>query len=712
MTRHEWQLMILALACAGLAACGDACTPQIPCDEYPGLCNHNNYKAALRPAEDCEDLLGLLRASAVETMRAQIVQGIESALQPRWCGPSFPIYDTQPSMSEDSAGGAQEYSTTNNQEQGVDEADFVKNDASTVYLLAGDQLKILDVWPPEDTHELSTTTIEGQPHRLFVRGTRAVVYSKLERDGASEGCNWDAWYGCRPERDLKITVLDISDLAAPRVIRELRTHGSYVNARRLDNAVHTVVAFPESSSSSPYGGAYLQTWPNDFNPCFRSSAEIFDAFYALFVENRRQILERPLSHWMPQLTDRVLGDDGVEERGNPFESCQNFYAPALPGGSQVIGVLSLDLDDDEAELHATAITGERGTIYASRNNLYLVTSHYYWNNGPWFDLDGLGSEASMVHRFALDPTPARSRYTASGSVPGRVLNQFALGEYEGFLRMATTTGELFSNATNAVYVLEPQDGQMAVVGSVTGLARSEDIRSARFVGDKGYLVTFKKTDPLFTLDLSDPRHPRVVGELHIPGFSTYIHMMDPTHLLTIGFDAQDEGDFAWFQGLQLQIFDVSNLAQPTLTHKTVIGTRGSSSEASANHLAFNYFAPRDLLSLPMVICNDGSGGSSYGDNMSFAGLLVYDVTVENGFSEHGRVSHPLFTDEYGYSSDGNCGAWWQNPQTNVKRSIVMDDYVLSLSNQRLKINHLDNLYQDIVNMSIPSLPSDDEMMVW
>jgi len=250
------------------------------------------------------------------------------------------------------------------------------------------------------------------------------------------------------------------------------------------------------------------------------------------------------------------------------------------------------------------------------------------------------------------------------------------------------------------------------VGQVTGLAPSEDIRSARFLGARGFVVTFKKTDPLFTLDLSDPRQPRVAGELHIPGFSTYLHPMDANHLLTIGFDAQDEGEFAWFQGLQLQIFDVSDVAHPSLTHKTVIGTRGSSSEASANHLAFTYFAPRDLLALPMVICDDSAGGSDYGSQMSFSGLLVYDVTVEGGFAEHGRVDHPILDDGTGYGADSSCWSWWENPQTSVKRSIVMDDYVLSLSNQRFKINRLDDLATDLIDLSIPPLPSDDEMMVW
>jgi len=169
------------------------------------------------------------------------------------------------------------------------------------------------------------------------------------------------------------------------------------------------------------------------------------------------------------------------------------------------------------------------------------------------------------------------------------------------------------------------------------IAPTEDIRSVRFDGDRGFIVTFKKTDPLFVLDLSDPRAPAMMGELKIPGFSTYMHMMDPTHLLTIGYDADDQGDFAWFAGVRLQIFDVTNMADPKLLHYHVIGTRGSSSEALTNQLAFTYF--NNMLSLPMTICEGGSGGS-YGTNMTFNGLIVYVWASSRSSSSLSAVIEP------------------------------------------------------------------------
>jgi uncharacterized secreted protein with C-terminal beta-propeller domain len=211
-------------------------------------------------------------------------------------------------------------------------------------------------------------------------------------------------------------------------------------------------------------------------------------------------------------------------------------------------------------------------------------------------------------------------------------------------------------------------------------------------------VTFKKTDPLYVLDLADPHRPAIKGELKIPGFSTYMHMMDENHLLTIGYDADDQGTFAWFTGMLLQIFDVSDMTAPKLAHKLVIGTRGSSSEALTNHLAFNYFAPKNLLALPMTICEGSTGGGSYGMNMTFSGLVVFNVTAQDGFTEQGRVAHP--TEASGGYTNAACTNWWTRASSQVKRSIFMDDFVYSVSDRKMKVNQLENLSQDLVELPL------------
>lgn len=169
-------------------------------------------------------------------------------------------------------------------------------------------------------------------------------------------------------------------------------------------------------------------------------------------------------------------------------------------------------------------------------------------------------------------------------------------------------------------------------------------------------------------------------------------------LLTIGYDAEEQDAFAYFQGIMLQIFDVTDLSAPVLTHKEVIGTRGTTSDATTNHLAFNYFPPKNLLALPMVICEESAGGGDYGDFMTFSGLMVYKVTTEAGFDYLGGISHEApETEETYYSA---CSNWWTRANSIVKRSIIMDDYVYSVALDAIRIAHVDSLNITIATVEL------------
>jgi len=213
----------------------------------------------------------------------------------------------------------------------------------------------------------------------------------------------------------------------------------------------------------------------------------------------------------------------------------------------------------------------------------------------------------------------------------------------------------------------------------------------------GFIVTFKKTDPLFVLDLSVPASPAIRGELKIPGFSTYMHMLDETHVLSIGYDADDQGSFAWFQGILLQVFDVGDPENPVLSHREVIGTRGSTSEAATNHLAFTYFRPRGLLAIPITICEGGSGGG-YGQTMSFSGLRVYRVGTETGFELLGGVPHAAPSPTF------SCSNWWTRSNSVVKRSIFMEDYVYSVALDGIDISHVNDLENPVARVPLAASP--------
>jgi hypothetical protein len=267
-----------------------------------------------------------------------------------------------------------------------------------------------------------------------------------------------------------------------------------------------------------------------------------------------------------------------------------------------------------------------------------------------------------------------------------------MDEQDGVLRVATSSGWVPEpNVSSNLLTLAEQNGKLAPLGSIGGIAPSEDIRSVRFDGTRAFVVTFKKTDPLFVFDLTNPAAPSMLGELKIPGFSTYMHPMDQNHLLAVGFDADDHGDFAFFDGIQIQIFDVSDLSNPLLLHKTTIGTRGSTSEGLTNHLAFNYFPSKGVLALPMTICNGGDDGV-YGDTLSFSGLMVFDVSLDTGIKEHGRMPF-VNTDDViaSYGGSVSCNNWWASSTSDVKRSIFMDDYAIGISDTAYQVAPLSDL---------------------
>lgn len=583
--------------------------------------------------------------------------------------------------SPDADDGASEYSTTNTQVQGVDEADFVKNDAGNAYVLSNQGLHVIDAWPAAESKEIKRVALPGEPRRMFLVGDKLLVYTRLGvgtggSAPSAQGCTYgyDCRFSAEPGQTLAI-VFDVSDPSAPKELRRFGFSGGYVDSRRVGSYVYTVVQDGDSVSLPGFDLALSATSPEEL-----------DAEYAARRKSADDAVDAaPAQSFLPWIhgLDR---DGNVEET---LEACDNALASQAAAGRSFISLVSLDLET-LAPPSRTLIAGKPGYVYSSADALYMATD----------GVDGTDSiyrlptaqDQSTVHKFALDG--ATTTYRGSAAIPGHVLNQFSMDEHEGVLRVATSSGWVPEpDVSSNLVTLAEQGGQFARLGSIGGIAPTEDIRSVRFDGARAFVVTFKKTDPLFVFDLADATSPKILGELKIPGFSTYMHPMDADHLLAIGFDADDHGDFAFFDGIQLQIFDVSTLSAPKLLHKHVIGTRGSASEALTNHLAFNYFPSKGLLALPMTVCEGGDDGV-YGDKMTFSGLMVLDVSLEKGITEHGRMP---FVDPQVTSS--GCGTWWANSTSDVKRSIFMDDYAIGISDSKYQVAALAKL--DDVLQSLP-----------
>jgi hypothetical protein len=572
-----------------------------------------------------------------------------------------------------SPAAARSASGTNNQVASVDEADIVKTDGRYVYLAANGALRIVEALKPK---MLSVTMLPGNARELFVEGDRAVVFASTGSVG--KACTYA--YDCTFAGDgsaTNVIVLDISDRTAPKVIRQIDLSGSLIAARRIGNTVHTVVSDGDTQAA-PY-----ETWPADFEMCGTMEPAVRSKFAKLKADNELKIRKQ------------VSAFPTISEKGKEQSMCNGLLRTAIHDGQAFTSVVSFDLRDDKTAPTTATLESRPGAVFASADALYLSVGHQKQNaGGRWYGASYANvDEASEIHKFKIGESPKDTRYIGSGIVPGHVLNQFAMDEWSGYLRVATTSGRVPDpNVSSAISIMtEGKDGNLVRVGAVDKIAPGEDIRAVRFDDDRGYVVTFKKTDPLFVVDLYQPTQPAILGELKIPGFSTYIHRIDPDHLLSIGFDANDHGDFAYFDGVILQLFDVKNPTDPRLIHKEKIGSRGSSSGAATDHLAFNYFASEGLLAIPMTIC-DGGGDGRNGETLSFSGLLVYDVDLEKGFTRLGGVDHG--------KQGANCSTWWSDAQSAVKRSVFLDDLVYSIASDRVKVQRMGHFGDDLADLSL------------
>lgn len=591
-----------------------------------------------------------------------------------------------------------EHSSTNVQEQGVDEPDTVKTDGNYIYTLGGTKFLVLKAWPAAEMSELARVELGGWPIGLFVHGDTVITFSQ-----PTQGIGGAEAISPYPSAMLKASIFDVTDHANPVLLREVYLESSYIGARMVDGVVHLVTssmdAYPvgiggggteppgTGGGGGSTGGGGGSTGGSDGTVV--ATAALADVFPARFDV---------------QYTD--TGAPTSTEEGVCL--CEDVYFPPDPTGNSLVTVTSIDLSAPDAELRSVSVIGASGTIYGSSENLYLASM----NSGVWVMFDRMDNStatpdpASMIHRFSLGSAPA---YEGSAEVPGYVLNQFSMGEYEGHLRVATTIEQWWSSGSqikNGLYVLKLRSGGMDKVGQIAeGLGKpGERIYAVRFLGNKGYVVTFEQIDPLYTLDLAIPTAPRIVGQLEVPGVSTYLHPMDDTHLLAIGRNTET-------RGLDLSIFDISNFARPTLVQRESL-TSGSYSQAEYDHKAFTYYAPLKALVVPVTFWNGevtGGGGSTDDGTVTvrgavsalpemYNGAYVYSVDAAQGFTLLGDIEH---TDFY------EGGEYYYYP-ASINRSMFIGTeaaghFVYTVSERGIKATEFADLTNDVASVALPAV---------
>ena len=533
-----------------------------------------------------------------------------------------------------------DYSATNIQVAGVDEADIVKTDGEYIYVVSGNKTIVVKAYPPEEAQIVSQIELEGTIIGIFVNGDRLVLFE--------QETPYYLYYDDVPAVEessmpyvsptISIRVYDVSDRENPQLQREVSANGQYVSSRMI--------------------GDYAYVVTNE--PVYEEEGE-------------------------PNLPK-------VSCSGNQTEipATDIYYSDVADYYYMYTTIIAINTQNDEQEpAYETILLGASSNLYVSLSNIYLTF--------PVWGTDILGrqvwdSPKTSIHRIHVEGE--NMEYVASGEVPGMVLNQFSMDEYDGYFRVATTTqGE---TTGNNVYIL---DTDLNVVGLLENLAPGEMIYAARFMGDRGYLVTFKQVDPLFVIDISDPQNPRELGYLKVTGYSDYLHPYDENHLIGIGKETTDAGDFAWYQGIKISLFDVTDVSNPREISKVEIGDRGSDSPVLWDHKAFLFDKSRNLMVMPILVAEvDVSKYSeeelawAYGEPV-WQGAYIFRVSLDEGIQEEGKITHieDIAEPEKEY--------YYYYSPFSVERSLYISGdaggVLYTISQAKIKMNSLENL--DYIN---------------
>jgi hypothetical protein len=644
--------MLASVLVLGVAAA--ACT-EGPADRTGGVpADDIELLASLAPFEACDDLLDYFVEHALEIVGPY---GLYGGHHPRRGGFDIDVAETETTdggtraVADDAGAPAagEDYSATNVQEAGVDEPDLVKTDGERLVTVLDDRLHVVDVRDGDPASTGRVRLPSGAGRELLLVGDHAVVLGRSAPGAGPAGSSSPAWGG-------STTMLTLVDLSGPpQVVETLTVDGALVSARLVDGVVR----------------AALRTHPVGLD-FVTPQGEGLRAEREATERNREVVRESTIANWLPyylwERSGRVAGE-------GELLGCDDVHRPETFGGLGLAAVLAVDPEDGIRPMGTSAVVGAADTVYATPENLYVATQR-------WQEMlpgrDGARSHddvTTALHRFSI-ADPRAPRYEASGEVPGRLLDQWALSEHEGHLRVATTTGDPWGPeegpdaSRSAVRVL---DAELAEVGAVDGLGIGERIYAVRYAGDIGYVVTFRETDPLYTVDLSDPADPTVLGELKITGYSGYLHPLGHDVVMGVGQDGTDDGRLL---GAQFSMFDVSDLSDPRRVGGLTV--EDSHSAVEWDHRALLYWEPERLVVAPVeqwqrfVPGEDERPGGPGKPDRPFVGVLALRVH-DDRLEEVARLEHAGDRD-------------WAPP---IERAVVVGEVLYTISRDGILASDLD-----------------------
>lgn len=610
-------------------------------------------QGVVEPFDSCNDFLDYVKSHAVELVGPYGLDGYGGG----WYGWAFEEVaaelgdggDDRVASATDAGSlkGGVDYSETNVQVAGVDEPDIVKTDGDRIFVVAQGQLHWIDVAGTPQI--VASIPLDGWGQQLFLSGDSLLVLTSGSDVGISPAIDSRLAGDIAPQYYSPRTVLAEVDVSSPdsmEIVRTLTMDGSIVASRMIDGTVRAVV------SSGPIG----------FNWVYPEGSGI-RAEQDAIEKNKELIEESTIENWVPWFvledhTNRTTSDAallGCDQVGHPDEF----------SGLSMLSVLSIDLDTGLEPGNGIGLLAEGQTVYSSANSLYVATA-------PWMAWTSLQRESSSQDRFktqihAFDITdPTTTLYAGSGEVDGVLHSQWSMDEYEGTLRVVVTDENPWWGSNDvpetSVITMQLLGNNLVQVGSVSGLGKNESVYAVRFIEDKGYVVTFRQVDPLYVVDLSDPRDPTVEGELKINGYSAYLHPIGEDLLLGVGQDATDEGRTT---GTQVSVFDVSDPADPRRVARLTFDEAYSDAEWDTH--AFLWW-PRDGISvLPL---QRWSWDERTEKEDHFSGAVVISASNDR-VKQIAEITHPSFEDP----DCPDCWAW----TAPLMRSIVIGDTLYTIS---------------------------------
>ncbi len=501
----------------------------------------------------------------------------------------------------------QEYSKTNIQVENVDEADIVKTDGKYIYYVVGKKIIIADITKKEELLQIAKIDFSSEkytPSELYINKNKLIIlgnenaYSYDTGITVKETTNSVYKKGIYKQKTVA-KIYDLSSIKEPKEERTIEIEGNYVSSRMIENNIYFI------GNKSVYTNNIATYEIKDLDE---------DIYKPMYKDTLNSNSEKLIDF------DKIYYFDNIESL--------NYLTLA---GFSI---------DNKKEANIQTFLGAGEKVYSSSQNIYIAKQKNV------YDADthkSLGYDTKIL-KFNLNN--GEIKFKAEADVTGGINNQFSMDENNGYFRIATTIGVSSwdvddNSSSNSLYIL---DENLKEVGKVEGIAKGEKIYSVRYVGSKAYVVTFKTMDPLFVIDLSDVKNPKILGELKIPGYSTYLHPYDETHLIGFGYDTKENSSRDGYvqNGLKMSMFDVTNLNNPKEMFTVKIGEKNASSPLIHDHKALLFSKEKNIIAFPVNVYKNGKYVSE---------AQIYKIDLEKGFTLQGEIKNEnISSKNYSYSN--------------------------------------------------------------